>query len=133
MDKLRLEIEEREDGSLLNKVVIPFINEKSLIDILKDIELEFDKTIAGAYDGISPEEFLDEFQQRKDKVKSRILECECGCEGCWSFVAKITEHDDLIEWNHFEQLHRDNWKYTQIEPFQFDKSEYLEELEKLKA
>ncbi|SIT83769.1 hypothetical protein [Pontibacter indicus] len=133
MDKLRLEIEKREDGSLSNKVVIPFINEKSLIEILKGIELEYDKSLAGAYDGISPAEFIDEFQQREEKVKSRILECECGCDGCWSFVVKITEKDDLIEWSHFEQVHRDNWEYTQIEPFQFERSDYLKEMEKLKA
>ncbi|MDO6388646.1 hypothetical protein Q4E40_00820 [Pontibacter sp. BT731] len=44
MDKLRLEIEEREDGKLLNKVVIPYINDKPLIEILKKIELKFDKS-----------------------------------------------------------------------------------------
>lgn len=140
MNEIRFDIQHSEFGNL----VVPFINGKSLISILKEIELPFAKKegtprIAGAYNGISkdvvklPSQHL--FGEPKQLYsydgKSSVLECECGEPGCWSFITKIVVDEKRICWSSFEQIHRPTWKYDSISEFTFDRKQYEQALSKI--
>lgn len=131
------------------KEVKMLIDGIDLIEILKKFELPFatrenHADIAGAYSGI-PTEYITSDQllgkcnlfYGDNSNKVPVLECECGCEGCWPFAVKITETDSSIIWSDFEQPHRSDeeiqpiWDYSDLCPFEFDKTQYIEELNKL--
>ena len=89
---------ESEDGKPFNEVRI-LIDGRDLIAMLKAFEKPMAKregssNIAGAYSGLSAshtpkERFLGicdkDYGDSEDKVA--VLECDCGCEGCWPFLA----------------------------------------------
>lgn len=134
MDELKFQINKTETDNFNVIVAVPFINGNSLIDRIKKIELKYDKTIAGAYDGIRPDLLLHELTNGsiQDKIKSKILECECGSDGCWTLLMSVTEKDKFVSWGNFEQIHRDNWDYSEMGEFVFEKSAYQKALEELK-
>src|SRR5690606_40356255 len=120
-------------NSIQQNVAIPIVNGKSLIEIIKDLEMNFDKSIAGAYDGIGPRFLKNELTNGSDfdMRKSRILECECGVDGCWPLLMKVTETENDIEWSLFQQYHRDDWDYDDLR-FVFNKEEYQKAVNNLK-
>lgn len=139
MNEIRFDIQHSEFGSL----VVPLINGKSLISILKNIEILFAKMegsskIAGAYAGLPislvlpPSKYYGEEAQRNDE-KTPILICECLCGGCWDLVAEIEVKDRKIIWKNFEQIHRKNWSYDDLRCFEFDKEQFGNALKELKS
>ncbi len=151
MNKLEVKIvnSKYQDSSLYKEIKL-FIDGINLIEILKEIEKPFAEKeehaeIAGHYSGLNikstkPEQFLgksEDFGEAEEKVA--LLDCPCGCEGCWTFAAKISETENLIIWSNFEQVHRKGelsdviWNYDSLGKFEFDREEYLKELEKLKT
>lgn len=134
MNRISFDIQASEFGD----VVVPQIDGLSLISILRDVELPFAKkegspSIAGGYDGIPknlalfPSRHLlgepnDLYLYRDGKVA--VLECECGCPGCWSFVIKIQLNENKVQWGEFEQIHRQQWKYDSLGIFTFDRKQY---------
>lgn len=57
-----------------------------------------------------------------DKVS--VLECECGCEGCWPLLVRITVINDAVIWSDFQQPHRDSWAYPATLRLVFDRNQY---------
>jgi hypothetical protein len=55
--------------------------------------------------------------------KVSILECDCGCEGCWPLVLAVDVNDNQVIWRDFQQPHRDNWIYPGDFRFVFERSE----------
>lgn len=133
MDILSFNIEPRAN-SLNRYVAIPFINGRSLIDYIREVEERFDNTLAGSYDAISPDHLLDELSKGSflDTTRSRILECECGVAGCWPLLMKVTPTDKTIKWHGFIQYNKDNWDYSALQIFEFDKMQYNSALDDLK-
>ena len=133
MNKIGFKVEHREYGG---KEIIPIIDDKSLISILKDFEFVFAKSegspkIAGQYGGIylsnsiSPTKyFLGENLLAENKNKTLILLCDCACEGCWDFLARIKVQKSVVTWNEFEQIHRENWDYQKLKTFTFEREQY---------
>ena len=66
--------------------------------------------------------------------KIAVMDCVCGCPGCWPFLVRITIEDDRIIWSDFEQPHRGpesaggHWKYEELGHFIFDRKQYESEL-----
>jgi hypothetical protein len=130
-----------------------FIDGENLIDILKKIEKPFAEKeghpeLSGKYSGLDLDLIKnpkDYFLGKSDAVygetgdKTILLDCTCGSLGCWAFVAKIQETQNMIIWSSFEQTHRKGeltniiWNYDELSSFEFDKEQYLNELEKLKT
>jgi hypothetical protein len=148
----KLEIKVKKSSSDLfksfNEIQL-FIDNLNLIDILKEIEKpsaekEKHPEIAGHYIGLNLQFFKkDHFlgsdsSYGKNQTKTALLDCPCGCEGCWTLAAKISELENTILWNDFEQIHRngeitdDVWDYKNMK-FEFEKNQYFKELEKLKT
>ncbi len=147
MDELSLNIIDRQNDDYQLKSVTIQINGKDIIEILKDYEMPFakregSKNIAGAYSGLSPDVLLKyltnpEAYDVDEHGRVAILECECGSESCWPMKTKINEAGDKIIWSDFEQPHRskdrsDFWDYTNFGQFEFDKTAYLKQINKLK-
>jgi hypothetical protein len=139
MNEIRFEVKHSE----YSKLIIPIIDGHSLISLLKTIELPFAKKeghpeIAGAYGGIyfsestSPTEyFLGQIETEENKGKTLLLLCDCSFEGCWDFLAKIIVHRSTVKWNDFEQIHRENWDYSGLGVFTFNRKQYENSLKNL--
>lgn len=119
MNRLELVVREYPERSADYQPVDILIDGDRLIDILKRIEMPYAERedspiIAGAYGSLPikttflpSRHFLGEpcpLLQHDDKTA--ILLCDCGCEGCWDFVCKITVSDWAVAWSDFNQVHR---------------------------
>lgn len=147
MDILEFKIEEKEsDGEKIPAVNI-FINDKSLIEMLKEYELPFatkegHPDIAGGYAGMTPDDFLYWYLSADwpgDGIHS-ILTCSgCGEVGCWPMMVSVTDKGDSIIWEKFHQPHRGPeskasfWDFSNFPTFEFRKDNYESEINKLKV
>ena len=147
MDVIRFEIGEREDpaNGLVDAVEI-FVNDRNLTDVLREVELPFaaregKPDLAGRYVGLPPEEiYLPSPRLFGDPAtyydydyldgKIAVLGCVCGEVGCWPFRVRITLREDVVVWDGFEQPHRRTWRYDELRPFVFDRTQYLSALDR---
>jgi hypothetical protein len=123
-------------------VIDIFINDKRLIDVVREVELpqamkdqETGDKIAGSYVGFPYEK--DWFLKREKIVKPYFLgrtdfsyernpeedgrswtplfTC-AGCleDGCWSLLAAIEPVEDLVLWTALSHNHRKHWDYSKV-------------------
>lgn len=136
MNTLQLTVIEDAECQPENYLVEISIDGKRLADILRDVELpqaERDGApdIAGSYSSLDAEttlypslHFLGEPRSiftRGERVT--VLLCQCGCQGCWDFVCRITINDKTVTWSDFAQTHR-QWSYDMLGEFVFDREQY---------
>lgn len=130
-------------------IVSIFINDVHLIQLLKQYEAQFDRKIAGGYEGIAANSIfnlekhflgqLDENDLYNVEGKVILLDCNCGTPECWPMLVHITALEDRIVWSDFEQPHRrvdslgGYWNYSNFKSLQFDREQYMSELQSLKA
>ncbi len=147
MNKLEFKIEANQSSNQQVMTVTILVNGLDIIELLKEYEMPFAKKegsedIAGGYEGISPEALYknltnpEAFDLDKNE-KVSLLECACGCDGCWPMKAKVIHLQDKIIWAEFEQPHRaidsaNFWDYSNFGQFGFDKNNYIEQLDKLR-
>jgi hypothetical protein len=143
VDTLRFEIGEREDPAdgIVDAVNV-FVNGRNLVDILREVELPFAARegkphLAGSYVGLPPEDvflpsprLLGEPATYYDSPEGKIavFGCVCGEPGCWPFRVRITLREDVVIWSGFEQPHRSTWRYDELQPFVFDRMQYVSAL-----
>ncbi|WP_299335033.1 hypothetical protein [uncultured Psychroserpens sp.] len=147
MNRLQIKIQEVQVNELNQFVTKILIDGTDLIVLLSEFEKPFAKKegcpdIAGQYGGLNPRTLYKNLLNLTDNSnsnnnKSDILDCDCGVWGCWAFMTKIENVNNKIIWTDFEQLHRgkdshNHWNYSKFGPFEFNKSEYNSELEKLR-
>ncbi len=145
MNQLGFNILPIDDGRY--SVADPLVDGERLISLLRKHETPFAKReghadIAGAYMGFPPQEvflpskrFLgdcEDFDSEDDMVA--ILGCDCGCGGCWPFLARIEVTGTKVRWTDFKQPHRGKdavagyWDYSKFPKFEFDLEQYREAL-----
>tara|TARA_R110002124_G_scaffold287317_1_gene472647 strand:- start:2917 stop:3378 length:462 start_codon:yes stop_codon:yes gene_type:complete len=146
MNKLNFEIRKdvvNDNYTIFSTQII--IDDRNLIDSLKDYELRFvekgNENIAGAYDGLDPKVLFanltnSEDEENSKEDKSDILDCDCGSRGCWTFMIKVIEKQDSVIWTGFEQIHLGKnsanfWDYSDFKDFEFNKNEYFKKLNEL--
>ena len=145
---LSLEPVDAEDGTRFQSIQIS-IDGTRLQDAVRDYEMPFAEreghtNIAGGYVGLDASVcdyrmFLDDVDRDcgDECDKSVLMECSCGCPGCWSFVARITLTDSTVIWSDFEQPHRGpdsaagHWDYDGFGPFEFDRAQYFREFARI--
>jgi hypothetical protein len=124
-----------------------FVDGVALIEILKAIELPFAEReghpdLAGNYDWVDADSFdLADFVQYLSPINKKIsvLECECGCLGCWPLHVRVTADDRHVIWNEFENPFRSGggvvaqWTYENLKSFVFDRFQYEAEVAKVAA
>lgn len=149
MDTLKLKLTKCEFGFTAgpSTVVSIFINDINLIDIVKGIELPYatkegTPEIAGSYSGLYAFQLWDEMlkvRKPQSEFPPEVLGCECGSPGCWPLSLKITDKGNAIVWSDFDNPYRtnlpvpnDNWDYSKLGPFCFDKEQYETEMKTLR-
>ncbi len=120
-----------------------YIDGRALTAIMRELESEMAKLeghpdLAG---GCSPftnsqaalKHYLGRHSEKwgESKTKTALLECECGCPGCWPLLCKIEMGQDAVKWTEFEQPHRGPnsaasfWDYSSFDGFTFSRDQYL--------
>jgi hypothetical protein len=135
MDQLRLELTLAKFGSRQTSNVNILINETSLADLARVVELpharaERNPKLAGDYSPMIIEEFRDKNGLLGDPACSWfedgdtvLMGCPCGEWGCWPLTVRIDVDPDRVTWRDFRNGHRD-WDLQALGPFVFDRSEY---------
>lgn len=140
----------RDPANGLVDAVDVFVDDRNLVELLREIELPFavregKPGLAGSYAGLPPEEvFLPsprlfgepttDYDHEGTEGKISVLGCVCGEPSCWPFQVKIALRDDVVIWSDFEQPHRsvsdgtNLWSYDGLRPFLFDRAQYLSAL-----
>lgn len=146
MDVLELTLEKAtyDYTDVVEDQLISFINGKSLLSMVRDIELPFanaenNSELAGSYLGLDPIEvrnLKDHFLGRVTPdlefgEKLPILRCVCGLIGCWPLITRITVTNDQVIWSDFEQPHRSEWNYTGLRSLAFDRRQYEAEFDRI--
>jgi len=116
------------------------VNGTELPELVREVELpaaraEGDAELAGGYIGLVPGyvrvdlagQFLGgggatPFESADEKVQ--LLGHDCGEVGCSPLLARITVTDDTVTWEDFEQPTREDWDYSDLGPFRFDRAQY---------
>lgn len=135
------------DDDRVVDVVSIFINDRNMIDLIRELELPFARReghpdLAGSYLGLPPDVML--FPSRyllgegedfwDDDGKVSLYGCVCGEVGCWPLRATVTVTLDTVVWSDFEQPHRgpdypvEYWKYDHFGPFVFNRAQYEAQL-----
>jgi len=144
MNIIAIDISEpNENGA---RMAIVRIDGRELLDIIRDAEQPLaakadEPDLAGKYDYHNIKDVL--YPSRHllgDPIrplleydgKISILECECGCEGCWPLIADVNVAEHQIEWCNFQQVHRDNWNFPDDFRFTFDRTQ-MEDALKIEA
>ena len=119
------------------------VDGRSLAEIMRDVEArmaanEGHPSLAGGYNAIgrpdNPGEYyvgIHSQQWGESETKTLLLDCECGCPGCWPLLCRIEVLGDAVTWRDFEQPHRGPaskasfWDYSAFEGFTFSKEQYF--------
>ena len=126
---LRVELRADEHGSVAHFS----IDERDLIERVREFEKSFAGSLAGAYAPLRSEEVapLSRYLLGRpiplysgDNGRSILLVCECGEPGCWPLEARIVVTDESVTWTDFRQPHRPTWDYSQFGPFVFNRAQY---------
>ncbi len=105
--------------ALLRVDGIPFL------DIIREIEVPIaaesgEPDLAGQYDYLNSLSVLPPSRHLLGEAarpllkygeKVSVLECDCGCAGCWPLLMRIDVVEDQVIWSEPQQWHRDNWVY----------------------
>jgi hypothetical protein len=116
------------------------VNGTELPELVREVELpgareEGDEELAGNYVGLVPGyvrmdvagHFLGGAGARLyegDDEKVQLLGCGCGEVGCSPLLARVTVSDETVTWDEFEQPTREEWDYSELGPFTFDRAQY---------
>ncbi|WP_440876824.1 hypothetical protein [Thalassotalea sp. PLHSN55] len=148
MNKVAFHInQETEYGGFEYSTVSIIIDGRPLPELMKKIEMKMAEKeghpdIAGNYGTLTlpsnPHDYylgLIEADEGENEDKSTLLDCACGCFGCWPLLCNISITNNKVSWTHFEQPQRGNksegshWSYEDFNGFVFDKEQYLKALE----
>ena len=114
--------------------IVPFIDGRSLIDLVAEFESSKQWSPAGDYGGLLPERFERDdvfsyylgshrFEWPRPEVVW-LLGCSCGIVECWPLEARVTVDDDRVTWSNFAQEWEPDRDYTGFGPFVFDRAQY---------
>lgn len=127
----------------LRDLVNIYIDGRALTDIMREFESEMAKReghpdLAGGYSPFinsqaAGNHYLGRHSEKwgESNSKTALLECECGCPGCWPLLCRIEIGEDEVKWKEFEQPHRGPdsgasfWDYSSFDGFTFSKEQYL--------
>ncbi len=61
---------------------------------------------------------------RDENGYSTLMDCPCGCFGCWPFQAIVSYRDGYVIWSDFRNEQRDDRDYRRFGAMRFDAGEY---------
>lgn len=124
----------RDEGLDGERVLLPVVDGRPLVDLVAEYEVARGYDPAGAYAGLHVERFrfgdlASYFQGSGPMAWPRrgllwLLGCDCGEVGCWPLEARVTVVGDRVTWSDFVQPYRPAWSYEGFGPFVFDRHQY---------
>lgn len=149
MDHLELRMEPAQEEHLRPHLqLIIMINDQSLIDLVRPVELPF-RTIeghperAGDYGWVHP--FACEIFVAPDEPETHLLGCTCGEADCWPLMGHIEKTTTTVRWHSFYNPFRlaknlrttpreDGrifipWDHAALGPFEFDRKQYQQAID----
>jgi hypothetical protein len=108
---------------------IPRIDERSLIELVREYETGQGFDCPGAYSGLHAEELHGEVANCGES--QTLLGCDCGTRECWPLRCRITRKSKWVVWDEFRQPFRPERDYSGLGPFAFDAREYDEAIQDL--
>jgi aminoglycoside 3-N-acetyltransferase len=108
---------------------IPRIDERSLLELVREYETAQGFDCPGAYSGLYTEELHEEVANCGES--QTLLGCDCGTRECWPLTCRITRTSDWVVWDEFKQPFRPERDYSGLGPFAFDAREYDEAIQDL--
>ena len=133
-DRLSLATHVEADVAGESLIIVPLVNERSLVELIHDFEQGQAFDPVGGYNGLIPDHFdfgdLSAYylaandRQWPKPGHAWLLGCDCGEVGCWPLTARIEVADDVVTWTEFSQEHRPDRNYSDFGPFVFDRTQY---------
>ncbi len=132
MDHIELQWHDRIEHHLGRcKELHILINGKSLIDLVRPVELPFaeregEPERAGRYGWLSDVECEI---QRLQTEECTVVGCNCGIPDCWPLTTRVSLAEDIVCWSRFQNWHRvkgcvSEWDHSALGPFVFDRHQY---------
>ncbi|WP_163186957.1 hypothetical protein [Cellulosimicrobium sp. SL-1] len=112
--------------------VVPYVDGRSLVDVVGRFESARGYSPAGAYGGLVPASFRygDAAHQwyGRGRVpaggRAWVLACDCHEAGCWPFEVAVAADATTVTWRDLTQPFRPEWDYSALGPFTFDRAQY---------
>ena len=109
-----------------------YINNENFRQKIRDLELPFAEAegspmIAG-HSAIKPIELYNSLHDAYLDAESVPI---FGNIDCWPLKVSIDINDDVVIWNGFNMNQREEWDYSELVRFIFDKNQYFQEIDKL--
>lgn len=123
------------DGILINGV--PLV---TLLQVYEEpmARAEGFAPLAGDYGQLSHYDLYKSLRKAASKGHPAVpvLDCSCGCSGCWTLKLTLRVEPESVSWTGFEQIHRsqahNRWDYSNFGPFRFSREHYAEQMRTLK-
>ncbi|WP_239313920.1 hypothetical protein [Plantactinospora mayteni] len=133
--KVRFEVRPWGHGPTPAREVLPYIDNVSLVDLVRGYELAAGYDVPGAYAGIVLDHFnfgdltsyltgAPDSAYWANRGVIALLGCDCGEVGCWPLEALVLLDDGLVTWRGFAQPFRPNRDYGTFGPFVFQRTQY---------
>ena len=138
MNRLGLRLQRAQLKEIGQQVVGVFIDETNLVELARIAELPHARAdghpeTAGNYDGMLPLDWVTLPEQDDADGRAAVLGCTCGEVGCWPLRVRIVETPQRVRWSDFQQPHRPNWSHEGLGPFVFDRTQYDDEVARIRA
>jgi hypothetical protein len=120
------------------RLAIIRVDGRPLIDIIEEVEsplaaADGQPDLAGKYGYLNAVDVMFPSRQLLGEAvrplldyddKVSVLECDCGCEGCWPLLMRITATEDSVFWSEPRQPHRGHWHYPPEWHLVFERRQY---------
>jgi hypothetical protein len=135
MNTISVELSAPNDNGV-RKAIIK-IDGRELLEVVREIEAPIaaatgEPDLAGKYDYLNAIDIVYPSRQLLGQpvralldygAKVSILECDCGCEGCWPLLVRAEANEKTVIWREFEQPHRKEWRYPDQLRLVFDRDQ----------
>lgn len=81
---------------------------------------------------ITPRELYESLHEDYKSFENvSIFGCGCGIIDCWPLNVTVDVGEKTVIWYGFSMYHRENWDYSKLGRYLFDKQQYFQEVDKL--
>lgn len=108
------------------------IDDRPLLELFRNYELQFDDKINGAYtDSLSEWEVSNALSQVNQRFTP--LGCDCGVVECWFVTGQVISMDEYVCWGRWVNPYRDKrdrkdeglfWSYKEFPAIVFEAKQY---------
>lgn len=136
-----LELKPAGHYSNLGAIFDVYVDGVCFLSNITQFEKRFHQRLNGAYTAALG---CNDIMHSMTTMGSRFMPyaCDCGEWQCWLFQGVVSGYENFICWGDWRNVHRDDkskvadglyWNYKEFPTLCFDKSQYMEEINKARA